>query len=213
MNIFNCIPFKNVENCDEKWSKFINRFNKDLDIYYQYIEPKISDLELFLSFQKELLIHQTKAINKLNINIYNYIPDEISLGTIMIIDNVLLYITSQELKIIQDQSYNINKCLSKLSNQKFLENASIELINNEKKKLIDFTNLQQEKIINDNFNTFGKDFIEILLKFFSLEKIYWHIQYYRENNCKLEEYSKEWFDYIYNDKINIDEITYLKTNI
>jgi hypothetical protein len=210
MNIFNCIPFKNVKNCDEKWFKFINRFNKDLDIYYQYIEPKLSDFELFLFFQKELLIHQTKVINKININIYDYIPDEISSGTIMIIDNVLLYITTQELKVIQDQSYNINKCLSKLFNQKFLENASIELVNNEKKKLIDFTNLQQEKILNDFFNTFGKDFIEILLKFFSLEKIYWHIHYYRELNCKLEEYSKEWFDYIYNDKINIEEINYLK---
>ena len=209
-NIFKHIKFKNILECDRKWDNFINKFNKDCNIYYQWIEPKLSDFELFLYFQKELLIHQTKVYKKINITLNDQIPDEISSGIVIILDNVLLYVeTDEEFKPIQDQTNNINKTISKLSNSKFLENVSSEIVELEKKKLIDFKNLQEQKLINSYFNQFGMDFINLILKFHSLEKIYWHLQYYREKNTILEEYSKEWYDYVYHTDIKQIEIKHL----
>jgi len=209
-NIFQHIKFKNVQECDRKWDNFINKLNKDCNIYYTWVEPKLSDFELFLYFQKDLLIHQTKVYKKINITLNDYIPDEISSGIIVILDNVLLYVQTDEIfKPILDQTNNINKTISKLSNQKFLDNAQPELIELEKKKLIDFKNLQEQKLINSFFTQFGIDFINLLIKFHSLEKIYWHLHYYREKSVIFEEYSEEWYQFIYDENIIQSEIKYL----
>jgi len=209
--IFDIIQRNNIWECDSKWYKLINRFNENCDIYYQYIEPKLSDFELFLFLQKDLLVHQTKIQKNIDITINEIIPDNISSGIIIIIDNVLLYIkTKEDLKPINDQTNNIKKCQSKLLNNKFIENAKIELVENEKKKLIDFTNLQNQKTLNLLFNNFGSDIIKLLLEFHSIENIYSHIQYFREQNYKLEKYTKTWFDSIYNININQLEIIFLK---
>lgn len=211
ISIFNIISYKNILRSDDKWNKLIKDLNKDCNIYYQWIEPKLCDFELLIVFQKELLIHEAKSIYKINITITDGIPDKISKGIIKIIDNLLIYIeTDEELKPIYDQTNNINKAISKLSNQKFLENANLELIELEKKKLEDFKKLQIQKTLNIFFEKFGIDFINLILKFHSLEKIYWNIQFFREKNTIFDKYSKEWFEYIYNTNIEQDEINYLK---
>lgn len=210
-SIFDIISYKNVLRADDKWQKLIKDINKDCNIYYQYIEPKLCDLELLLTFQKELLIHETKVFKKINITLNDFLPDIISKGIIKIVDNLLIYIETDEFLIpIKDQTFNINKSLSKLNNQKFLENAGEELVKLEKIKLEDFKKLQDQKILNTFFDRFGIDFINLILKFYSLEKIYWHIQYYREKITIFEEYSNEWFQYIYNTDIEQNEINYLK---
>lgn len=212
MEIFNLISFKNALRSEDQWYKIIKDFNKDCDIYYQWIEPKLCNLELFINFQKELLIHDAKISKKINITINDCIPDEISNGVIKIVDNLLIYIeTSEALKPIYDQTHNINKSISKLSNEKFLQNANPELIRLEKIKIEDFKKLQSQKTLNQLFDNFGIDLINLILKYNSLEKIYWHIQYYREKNNIFDEYSTEWFDYIYNTDITQEEITFLIT--
>ena len=212
MNIFDCMLFNDVEISYDKWKKFTNRFNEKFDIYYQYIQPKLSNFELFLFFQKDLLIHEIKISKKIKINIFNYIPDDLTNGFITIIDNVLIYVkTDEKLKPIQDQTDNINKCNSKLSNAKFLENAKLELVELEKIKLIDFTNLQQEQILNTLFKKYNSSLISLILKFYTIEKIYWHIEYYRENSFIGDKYTTEWFQYIYILDITQKEIDYLMT--
>lgn len=208
--ISNVIAFKNILRSEIKWYKLIKDFNKDCNIYYQYIEPRTCDFELYLTFQKELIIHDAKVSKKINIKLNDFIPDNINNGVIKIIDNVLIYIeTNENFKPIPDQTFNINKCVSMLSNQKFLDNADPELIKKEKIKLNDFKILQAQKNLNNIFNKFGIDFIYLILKFHSFEKIYWHIQFYRELITSSEEYSKEWFDYIYSVDIEQFEIDYL----
>lgn len=210
ISIFQVCSFKNVIRTEEKWQKIIKDFNKDCNVYYQWIEPKICDLELFITFQKEMIIHDAKVFKKINITLNDSIPDKISNGVIKIVDNLLIYIeTAENLKPIVDQNYNINKAISKLTNQKFLENANPELIENERKKLEDFKKLQAQKTLNLFFDQFGIDFINLIFKYYSLEKLYWHLQYYREQNTNFEEYSDEWFKFIYNIDINQEEINQL----
>ena len=204
------ISFKNILRSEVKWYRLIKDFNKDCNIYYQYIEPRTCDFELYLTFQKELIIHDAKVSKKINITLNDIIPNNITTGVIKIIDNVLIYIeTNEDFKPIPDQTHNINKCISKLSNQKFLDNAEPELIVMEKRKIEDFKRLQTQKNLNNIFNKFGFDFIYLLLKFHSFEKIYWHLQFYRELITSFEEYSTNWFDYIYNVDIEQFEIDYL----
>lgn len=210
-SIFDINKYDNIIECDYKWEKIVKRFTKDFNVYYQYIKPIVSDFELFLFFQKNLLIHEAKVLNNINISINENIPENVSKGIIMIVNNVLLYIeTEEEVKEIKDQTNNINKSKAKLSNKKFIENAKKDLVILEEKKLIDFTNLQKEKKLTELLNNIGYDFILLILKFYDIEQIYYHLEYYREQNCEIELYSKEWFDYIYNSNIKEEEILYLK---
>lgn len=210
MEIFKIISFKNALRSEEQWYKIIKDFNKDCNIYYQWIEPKLCNLELFITFQKDLLIHDAKITKKINITINDCLPDETSKGIIKIVDNLLIYIeTSEELKPIYDQTHNINKSISKLSNEKFLQNANPELIKIEKIKIEDFKKLQAQKTLNLFFDKFGIEFINLILKYKSLEKIYYHIQYYREKITIFEECSTDWFNYIYCEDIKQEELNFL----
>jgi hypothetical protein len=210
ISLFNMLSYKNIIRIEKKWRRIIKDFNKDCNIYYQWIEPKICNLELFITFNKVLIIHEAKVTKKINITLNNFIPDKISNGVIKIVDNLLIYIeTDEKLIPIKDQTFNINKSISKLSNQKFLDNAGEELVELEKIKLKDFKRLQAQKILNTYFDNFGIDFINLIFKFYSLEKIYWHIQYYRENNTSENDYSEEWFKNIYNIDITQEEVNYL----
>ncbi len=210
ISLFNMLSYKNIIRIEKKWSRIIKDFNKDCNIYYQWIEPKICNLELFITFNKVLIIHEAKVTKKINITLNDFIPDKISNGVIKIVDNLLIYIeTDEKLIPIKDQTFNINKSISKLSNQKFLDNAGEELVELEKIKLKDFKRLQAQKILNTYFDNFGIDFINLIFKFYSLDKIYWDIQYYRENNTSENDYSEEWFKNIYNIDITQKEVNYL----
>lgn len=211
ISLFNILSYKNIIRTEDKWYKLIKDFNKDCNIYYQWIEPKVCNMELFITFNKVLIIHDAKISKKINITLNDFIPDKILNGVIKIVDNLLIYIeTDEKLKPILDQTFNISKSISKLSNEKFLENADIKLVELEKIKLEDFKKLQSQKILNTFFDNFGIDFINLIFKFYSLEKIYWHTQYYREKNTFLEEYSNEWFEYVYSVDINQEELNHLK---
>lgn len=193
-----------------KWKNFCKLLKKDCNIYFSYIEPRLSNFELLLILQNSLLICDAKIFNnRINITINNYMPDDITKGFIAVIDNVLLFVDTDETIIIKDQESNINKCLNKLNNPKFVSNVSEEVINLENKKLQDAINLQNFNLLNICFTKYKKDFIYIFLYFEELEKIFWHIEYYRELNTKIEKYSKEWFDYIYQKNITEDEIKHL----
>ncbi len=79
-----------------------------------------------------------------------------------------------------------SKSEQKLSNQNFLDKAKPELVEKEKNAFEDFKS-QEEK----SYQT-AVQFVKSCFK--TDERIYWHVQYCREKNSTLEEYSSEWFE-------------------
>jgi len=143
-------------------------------------------------------------------------------------------IKEENIKEIKRLEMQISKCEANLSNDHFLKNAPANIILKEKQKKNDFEailktikkNIESEEIkeVNDNKKVLGtfqvkdtlftvilpnkyQDAYDFLIKKFETsEKVNWHIEYLREKKNIFQEYSKEWFDYIYNEDIKEDEI-------
>lgn len=136
---------------------------------------------------------------------------------------------NDEIKRIELQ---IAKCKDNLSNEKFLKKAPQNIILKEEQKIIDFESLLKilKKETENEINNFQgkkigefqvkdslyivilpnkkiiKEYNFLLNKFESIEKIKWYIEFLREKKNIFQEYSREWFDYIYNEDIKEDEI-------
>jgi hypothetical protein len=214
LSIFDYIPYERVLICEEKWNKLIKPFTKNCKIYFQWIIPTLTDLELYILLTDALLVKHCEVFKKIKIEIISGIPCDVNSGILMTVENLLIYIeTDEQVKIFEDQTSNIQKTERNLSNQRYLDNAKPEIVELERKKLIDFNLLQQQNLINKFFNQFGYEFILLLYKYTSLEKIFWHVQYYRELNTEIEEFSPEWFEYVYGNNLVKSEIEALIKNM
>lgn len=203
------MPYEDFKIVNDSFLKYIKNFQKDCVIYYTYIEPKLSKLEVTILANHGWLEISALFKNKINVSFVNGIPDDINKGHIGILDNLLLVIDTDEIIEHKDQTNNIQKCLQKLNNQKFLDNASEDVVNLERKKYQDFTNIQDNYMLNVFFNRFGRNFLTLIEYYYTLERIYYHIEYYREINYVGEEYTDEWFKVIYGKDITDEEFNHL----
>ena len=210
MSIFDCMSYDRFLICEDRWNKLIKPFNKNFKLYFEWIIPTVSDLEFYLSINRPLIIRECEVFKKIKIDIIEGIPTNVNKGVLMTVENLLLYFETEEvLNIFNDQTFNIQKTERNLSNERFVQYAKPEVVEMERKKLIDFNLLQQQNLVNKFFNEFGYDFILLLYKYTSLEKIYWDVQYNRELNTDIEEYSKDWFSYVYSTDLNVNDINML----
>ena len=117
---------------------------------------------------------------------------------------------SKEIDRIKNQ---INSSEKKLLNSKFVENAPKDIVDQEIKKISDFKNaLRMNRSIITQLEV-GKEEYDLIIKFGSREKLFWHVQYLRELNFTGEEYSIDWFSIVYNEEILDEEIMELYLNI
>ena len=100
---------------------------------------------------------------------------------------------------IKKLNSQIAECKQKLENKDFLHKAPLKIIEKEKEKLKDFLNTYEY--------TRGLLFLRLIEKYGSHEKVQWAIEWYRELCCDwIEEYSSEWFEYIYNSEYDVSEL-------
>ena len=105
------------------------------------------------------------------------------------------------------------KYQNKLSDEKFTLKAPKNIIDAERKKLIDTEiNIQNLKA-NMLMLTCGKEYYDLLIELGGNEKIRWNIQYQRELKSENEKYDQKWFDEIYNPQIDSYEIKSLHSKI
>lgn len=107
-------------------------------------------------------------------------------------------ISIAEIKRIKEQ---ISKCEKNLANEKFLENASQDVKEREIEKLNDFQMLLNMYVYNFK--------IKLKEKFGSHERMMWQIESMREKYTEIPLYTKEWFDYVYNENVEPEEFYYL----
>ncbi len=100
------------------------------------------------------------------------------------------------------QIQNINFLMARPG---FLAKASLEVKDNERKKLKDFT--MKYNAIVAIVRT------ELLQRLGDAERILWHIQYMREEQTELERYSDPWFEFVYDPEIQEHEFINLHQNL
>jgi len=116
------------------------------------------------------------------------------------------------MKSIIKEILRIEKQLSdtslKLSNNNFLLKASKDAVEKEKQKQSDFK--ASLILLTGQWDNQYK----ILLNYFKTrERISWHIQYLRECITELELYESDWFDYVYKENIELEELEQLYKKI
>lgn len=110
---------------------------------------------------------------------------------------------TQEINRLEIQ---IENCNVKLLNKTFTEKAPKEIVDNEQKKKNNF--MLKMSMLKSTILQFecGKEQYDLIIKTGSQEKIDWYIQYLREKKCKEELYLENWFNEIYNEQIQSNEI-------
>lgn len=116
------------------------------------------------------------------------------------------------MKSIIKEILRIEKQLSdtslKLSNNNFLLKASKDAVEKEKQKQQDFK--ASLILLTGQWDNQYK----ILLNYFKTrERISWHVQYLRECVTELDLYESDWFDYVYNENITLEELEQLYNKI
>ena len=157
-------------------------------------------------------------LSKIEYDLYELFKNDIFFDYINIDGyNVYLELPTIEKKLQLNLYINVIKRLegqkikyqNKLSNKNFVLKAQTHIVEAEQKKLTDTENkIQSLKSIILMFNC-GKEHYDLLVELGNHEQISWEIQYGRELQSKIEKYEPEWFDEIYNEQINEDEIKLL----
>lgn len=213
------------------WIKNIrNKYNLPKEKLVLYIDlytktPFILDINL-ITFEYVLVKPNFGNLERVEYDLINLFKDNHFFEATQIeginfyipITNVNKEEKSKEILIEIDRlEKQLNTINSKLNNTKFIEKASIEIVNLEKSKQVDISNkILKLKSILLQFEC-GKEYYDLLIHFGSEQRLKWHIEYIKElklyADSTIDLYSEEWFDYVYNTEITCDEIKRLYTNV
>ena len=107
------------------------------------------------------------------------------------------------MKIIEEELIRIKRLIkeseTKLSNEEFLKKAPSAIIEKEITKLQDFKDVHKTLLrrlltsVSDKFNV-------------SDTKVIWLVEYLRERKSLYKSYTEEWFEYVYNPVIDVEEL-------
>lgn len=196
-----------------------NKYNLPKDKLVLYIdmwskEFEIMDIQL-IRWEGAIIKNNLGNLKKIEYSLYELFENDIYFESINI-DRYNIYLALptiqkegqinefiNEIKRLELQKI---KYQNKLLDEKFTLKAPKEIIDIERKKLNNSENRIQNLKANMLMLSCGKEYYDLLIKLGNNEKINWNIEYQRELNSKNKQYEQKWFNEIYNQQINSDEI-------